>query len=328
MPTNLPPEYFEADRKYREAKSPQEKTEALEVLLSTIPKHKGTDKLRAELRKKLSKLKSQSQSKKKTPRHESSFHIEKEGAGRVIVLGAANVGKSSIVGTLTNAAPEVSESPYTTWVPKPGMMTFENIQIQLIDTPPIDRDYIEPELLDLIKNSDLILLLVDIKAFPIEQFQIAVEMLVNNKIIPLHLKEKYSGLNALFIPTIAAVNKVDVEELDEECNVLCELLREEGWSLLPISVRTGRNLNQLMKNIFREMKLIRVYSKPPGKEADLTKPFVLKEGGTVEQFAYKVHHDFYEKLKTARIWGKNVFDGQRVGRDHVLLDGNIVELHI
>ena len=131
MPTNLPPEYFEAERRYKEARSNTERIDLLEELIGTIPKHKGTDKLRADLRRRLSKLKDAAEVSRKTGRHESSFHIEREGAGRVAVVGLPNVGKSSLVDVLTHATPKVSEYPFTSWTPTPGMMVYENIQIQL-----------------------------------------------------------------------------------------------------------------------------------------------------------------------------------------------------
>ena len=328
MPTNLPPEYYEAERKYKGASSPEEKAVYLEELLSTIPKHKGTDKLRADLRKKLSKLKSISQKKKKAGKHDSHFHIEKEGAARVIVLGASNVGKSSLVSSLAHAHPEISENPFTTWVPTPGMAEFDNIHLQLIDTPSIDRDYIEPELVDLIKSSDLIVLMLDLQAYPIQQFQNSIETLESYKIYAAYRKNQVEDKRAKFIPFLTVANKDDAENLDEEFEVLNELLAEEGWYLLPISVKSGRNLDMLMKRMIKKMKLIRVFSKPPGKEADKNQPFVLKEGSNVSEFANQVHKDFYEKLKTAKIWGAGVYDGQLVGRDHILQDGDIVELHI
>ena len=111
MPTNLPPEYYEAEKRYRAAQSPPEKAACLEVLISTIPKHKGTDKLRADLRRRLSKLKSAAQSKKGAGKHESVFHIDKEGAGMVVVIGPPNVGKSALVDVLTNASPQVADFP-------------------------------------------------------------------------------------------------------------------------------------------------------------------------------------------------------------------------
>ncbi len=145
MSTNLPPEYFEAERRYRAAKTPAEKIACIEELIRIVPKHKGTDKLRAGLRKRLSKQKAISQTKKGTGKRESAFSIDKEGAGQVVLVGPVNVGKSALVATLTNATPEVAGFPHTTWKPTPGMMLMENIQFQLIDTPPLNRDYMEPE---------------------------------------------------------------------------------------------------------------------------------------------------------------------------------------
>jgi len=328
MPTNLPPEYHEAERRYKEAKSPEEKAETLEALLSTIPKHKGTDKLRANYRRKLSKFKSQAQAKKKTGKHETYFHIEREGDARVIVLGCTNVGKSSLVNSLTHASPEVSSSPYSTWVPTPGMLEFENVHLQLIDTPPIDREYFEPEFLDLIKSSDLLLLMVDLQSYPIQQFQNTIDILEKNKIFPLHKIPEEIERKTFYLPMVVSVNKDDGEKLDEEFDVLNELLGEDGWTLLPISVKTSRNINELLQFIIKEMKFIRVYSKRPHQDADISNPFVLKKGSTVNEFAEKVHHDFIDNLKNARVWGASVHDGQMVGKDHILQDGDVVELHL
>ncbi|MBL1214558.1 MAG: TGS domain-containing protein [Ignavibacteriae bacterium] len=328
MPTNLPPEYFEAEKRFKDSVTPEEKTQALEELISRIPKHKGTDKLRAEYRKKLSKFKSQSQSKKNTAKHDSHFKIEKEGDGRIVVVGAANVGKSSLVSYLTNAEPEVSEAPYSTWVPTPGILEFKGIHLQLIDTPPIDRNYIEPEFVDLLKSADLILLMVDLQAFPIPQFQQTVEVLESNRIFARIKKTDSADPRNYFIPIVVLVNKDDTEGFDEDFEVLNELLKEEGWAVLPISIKAGRNIDEAEQFIIRELEMIRIYSKPPGEEPDLTQPFVLHSGSTLEEFAAKVHRDFAKNLKSAKLWGKRVHDGQMVGRDHILYDGDIVELHI
>ncbi|MGC9359323.1 MAG: TGS domain-containing protein [Anaerolineae bacterium] len=80
--------------------------------------------------------------------------------------------------------------------------------------------------------------------------------------------------------------------------------------------------------MFERLGVIRVYSKAPGRPPDLDAPFTLEEGSTVADLAAKVHRDFYDQLKSARIWGKGVHDGQMVSRDHVLADGDIVELHV
>lgn len=329
MPTNLPPEYFEADRRYRAARSPAEKITCLQELLGAIPKHKGTDKLRADLRRRLSKLKTTSQTRKGISRQESAFHIEKEGAGQVVVVGPTNVGKSALVAALTNATPAVSDSPYTTWRPTPGMMPMENIQIQLIDTPPLDRNFVEPELLNLIKRSDLILLVVDLQTDPVQQIEDTIALLQEHRIVPRRLQDRCTEEQRLtFIPLLVLANKNDDETLDENFEILGALL-EDDWPLLPVSAATGRNLERLKRVVFERLEIIRVYSKPPRAEPDLSAPFVLKKGSTVAEFAGKVHRDFLEKLKSVRVWGSvAVYDGQMVRRDHVLHDGDVVELRI
>ena len=327
MPTNLPPEYFAVEREYKEAKDPKEKARLLEELISTIPKHKGTDKLRASLRQKLSKLKTSAQSKKGTGKQDSHFHIEKEGDGRIVIAGCANVGKSSLVHFVTHAKPEVSDYPFSTWIPTPGMMDCDNIQLQLVDTPPLNREYIEPEFFDLARSADLILVMIDLQDFPFKQLDETLLILQEHKIIPLSMAQGDEGVRVSKIPFLIAVNKVDDENKDEDYNALCELM-ELNLSCLPISVKTNRKIDDLKHAIVKKLDIIRIYSKPPGKPPMMDKPFVIKSGGTVEDFAMKVHHDFFDKLRTAKVWGKGVHDGQLVGRDHVLYDGDIVELNI
>ena len=328
MATNLPPEYFDAEERYRAAKSPGEKITCIEELLRIVPKHKGTDKLRAGLRKRLSKLKTTAQAKKSVGKRESAFHIDKEGAGQVVLVGPVNVGKSALVSALTNAKPKVADFPHTTWKPTPGMMPVENIQIQLVDTPPLNRDFMEPELLDLIRRSDYILVVVDLHTDPVHQLEDSIAILQEHRIMPDHLKELYSEQRGLiFIPFLVLTNKFDDDNFDENFEIFCELL-ENDWPSIPVSATTGRNLEQFKRMLFERLEIMRVYSKAPGKEPDFKKPFILKKGDTVEDFAGKVHQDFASKLKTARLWGTAVYDGQLVQRDHVLSDSDIVELQI
>lgn len=328
MPTNLPAEYYEVEKRYRAAKAPADKITCIEELLSIVPKHKGTDKLRAGLRKRLSKFKSISQSKKGGSKRESAFSIDKEGAGQVVIVGPPNVGKSALVATLTNAAPQVADFPHTTWKPLPGMMPVENIQVQLIDTPPVNRDYMEPELLDLIRRADYIILVVDLLTDPVHQLEDTVALLQEHRIVPGHMKDRYKDEpNMVGIPFLVLANKNDNEDTDENFEIFCELL-EDDWPSLPVSTTTGRNLELLKQTLFDRLEIIRVYSKAPGKEPDLTQPFVLKKGNTIKDFAGKVHKDFVDQLKTARLWGNLVFDGQMVQRDHILQDGDVVELQI
>jgi hypothetical protein len=326
MPTNLPPEYFNIEERYRAAKSPEEKIAHIEEMLSIIPKHKGTDRLRGDLRRRLSKLKTAAQTRKKVGRQVSAFHIDKEGAGQVALVGPANVGKSALVAALTNASPEVAEYPFTTWTPTPGMMPMEDIQIQLIDTPPLNEDYVEPELMNLIRRADLVLLVVDLQAYPIQQIEDTIAFLEEHRIAPRHLRERHPEQDGMsFIPMMVVVNKNDDGSLDEDFEVFRELF-EKDWPMLSVSATTGHNLDHLKRVVFEHLEIIRIYSKPPGEEPDLNAPFVMKKGGTVDEFAGKVHQDFLKKLKSVRVWGSAAYDGQLVARDHVLQDGDVVEL--
>lgn len=328
MPTNLPPECRELEDRFRAAGSVSEKIACLEELISAVPKHKGTDRLRADLRRKLSKLKASPKSQKGISRRASAYLLDKEGAGQVVVIGPANVGKSALVAALTNASPEVAAFPYTTWAPTPGMMPMEDIQIQLVDTPPLDREYTDPDLLDLIRRSDLILLVVDLQTDPVGQLEETTAILEERRIVPDHLKERYSEERRLvFKPLLVLANKADDDATDEDVDILRQLLEDE-WPLLPVSATTGRNLERLRRAVFERLEVIRVYSKLPGTAPDLDAPYTMKVGSTVGEFARSVHLDFFEKLKTARVWGSTAFEGQMVQREYALQDGDVVELRI
>ncbi len=326
MPTNLPPEYFAVDKRYRAATTIEEKIETLEELLGTIPKHKGTDHLRSDLRRKLSKLKDSKQKGKAASRQVSVFSIKKEGAGQAVVIGPANAGKSSLVAALTNAQPEVAEYPFSTWNPTPGMMPIENVQVQLIDTPPLNRDFIEPDLIDMIRRADLALLAIDIQAAPFDQLEETVAFLESHRIIPLHRKDDFpQDRRHTFFPFLVVVNKVDDENLEDDYKVFKELL-DDVWHTVPISAATGHNVEQFKWTVFDLLEITRIYSQAPGKEPDLNSPFVMPRGSTIEEFAAQVHQEIASDLKTARVWGSADFDGQMVGRDFVLQDGDVVEL--
>jgi ribosome-interacting GTPase 1 len=329
MPTNLPADYYNAEERFRSATTTEDKVKYLEEMLSTIPKHKGTDHLRADLRKKLSKLKTATTSKKTTKKQVSPYHINKEGAGQVVIIGCTNAGKSTLVASQTNANPEVSEVPFTTWTPMPGMMMIENIQVQLIDTPPFSEDYIDPEFLNLIRRVDLVLIMIDLHANPVQELEFVIGKLLENRIAPHYLEGKVQSEGfLLFVPTLVLVNKYDSEEYGEHYEIFQELLEEEH-PLIPASVKTGYNLDLLKKTIFEKLGVIRVYSKAPGKEPDMNAPFVAEKGIQLADFAGKVHKDFQKNLKSAKIWGTSAdFPGQQVSREHILEDEDVVELQI
>jgi hypothetical protein len=328
MPTNLPPDYFNAEKRFREAQTPAEKIALLEEMISIVPKHKGTDHLRADLRRQLSRLKDESQAAKKHAGHSSIYHVEKEGAGQVAVIGPTNTGKSALVAALTNAEPEISPAPFTTRRPLPGMMPWEDIQVQLVDTPAMEQEYTEAGLYELVRHADVMLLMVDLQADPLQQLDATIDLLAEHRIIPQHLQQKFSEESKFTaIPQIVLVNKCDDESMDDLFSLCCELLEGE-IPMLPVSAITWRNLGRMKSMLYPLLQVIRVYAKPHGREPDMQRPFVLKKGSTVNELARKVHRDFYEHLKTARVWGSAAFDGQMVQRDYVLQDRDIVELRV
>jgi ribosome-interacting GTPase 1 len=331
MPTNLPPEYYKIEKLYKEATDLAEKIELLEEMMSKIPKHKGTDHLRADLRRRLSKMKASSQAgKKSTSRHASIYNFGKEGAGQVVVVGAPNVGKSSLVASQTNADPEVSPAPFTTWTPTPGMMPIENIQVQLIDTPPLNPDHVEADLYNLLRKCDLILVMVDLHADPVQQLEGSLTLLAEQRIAPVHMAEHYQDTvrRYFFKPCLVLANKCD-DDSDEEVYEIFRQLWEGDCPMMPVSVTTGRNMEALKQNIFQILDIMRVFSQAPGETARLDLPFVLPRGSSVEAFAAKVHQDFADNMKSARVWGISAaFPGQTVSREHILQDGDIVELNM
>lgn len=326
MPANLPPNYFEAEKRYREATTVSEKISHLEEMLRIMPKHKGTDHLKADLRRKLSKLRISPGAKKGVSRRAAAFQISKEGAGQVAIIGPTNVGKSSLVEALTNATPEVSEVPFSTWKPTPGMMPIEDIQVQLIDTPPLDREFIEPALMDLIRRTDMILAVVDLETDPVLQLETSLSLLEENRILPDHLQDGQTSMQRMtYKPFLVLANKCDDQSCDENYEIFRALLAQD-WPMIFVSAKTKRNFEHLKKTIFERLKIVRVYTKAPSEGPDLSRPFVLHKGDTVEDLAGKIHQDFLYNLKFAKVWGKGVFEGQMVQRDHILHDGDVVEL--
>jgi len=328
MPANLPPMYFEAEKRFREAKIPEEKIEALEEMLAIMPKHKGTDKLKADLRRKIAKIKLEGQQKKGGTRSQTAYSIDREGAGQIAVIGPPNTGKSSLVGKITNATPEVGDFPYTTWKPTPGMVPYENIQFQLIDTPPLSKEYTDPWFADLLRRVDMIVVLIDLRADPLQQLEDALSMLRDWRIFHKETEIPSDLRKPPFIKRmLVAVNKMDGEKDEEDYQVFLEL---SGIKLpcIGISVHKGRNLSALVEKIYDLFEIIRVFTRAPGKAHDPSAPFVLPRDSSLEELAEKVHRDFKEKLKYARVWGKAVYEGQMVQRDYTLQDGDVVELHI
>jgi hypothetical protein len=331
MPANLTPQYLEAEQRFRAAKTPTEKIACLEEMLRVIPKHKGTDKMRADLRRRLSKLRTETH-KPGAAHRGSTLQVDKEGAGQIVMLGAPNVGKSALLRVLTKATPEVADYPFTTRKPIPGMVTFENVQIQLVDFPPVFRDYMEPWMSQIARNADALLLLVDLSdADVLEEVELLTDVLTDWKILPVTRKltpEEREGLQTGFVPlrVLLLGNKFDIPDSRPTWEVLQELYGER-WPMLAISTATGHHLKRLVQDLYTLLDVVRVYTKAPGKKPDLNAPFILPRGSTVVEVAAAVHKDFAARLKFARIWGTEKYDGQMVQRNYVVQEGDIIELH-
>lgn len=335
MPANLSPQYLEAEQRYRNAKTNQDKIKCLQEMLSIIPKHKGTEKLQAQIKTKIAKLKQDSQ-KKHATRREGDFHtIKREGAGQVVLVGLPNVGKSEIVSSITHASPEVADYPYTTRKPTPGMVEYENIQIQLIDMPPLTNDYMEPWIPQIIRNADGILMVIDLNEDSIPQMKLLTEILEKYKMKPKIVEDKIEAEEeleffeekVLLKKTIIIGSKSDLELADISLEMLGESYGKK-FPLISVSTKKVETLELLKRKIFEALEIIRIYTKPPGKQADLNAPYIQPVGSTVEELAEHIHKDFLEKLNYARLWRANKFQGQKVQRDFILEDGDVIELHI
>jgi len=325
MPANLSPEYLAAERTFKSAKTTEEKIAALEEMFATIPKHKGTEKMQADIKRRLSKLRSE-QAKRPVSRAGIMHRVEKEGAGQVPLVGPPNSGKSSLVRRLTHATPEVADYPFTTRVPLPGMMPFEDVQIQLVDLPPVHPDFPESWLYQIIRNADAALLVADLSNPDLlEDLEITLGELKKAK-VQLGRGPLSEAAGWLLKKTLLVGNKLDGPGAAENLEILQELYGA-GFPLLPVSVETGEGLEELRRAVFHLLELVRVYTKAPGKKLELTAPYVLRRGARLIDLAAHVHQDFLTQLKYARVWGHGKFEGQMVNRDYPLADKDIVELH-
>ncbi len=326
---NLPAQYLEAEEEFRQADTPEAKLEALKKMLALVPKHKGTQKIQGEIKKRIAKWKDQAEAqKKKGGKRTDPSHVPREGAAQVVLIGPVNSGKSSLMSVLTNSEPQIADYPFTTRIPQPGMLFHQGIPIQLVDTPALDPNVTERWISTVIRNADMAAMVFDLSRDDlIEQWEAAHSVLDSLKIrlVPPDGEKGFSEDGWAEIPSIYLGNKCRMDDAAGRLSVLADLF-EDLPPVHPTSVQTGAGLEDFKELLKSSMKLIRVYSKPPGKDPDLSAPFVLREGASIGDLARSVHKDIERKLKFARVWGSEVFDGQRVSTDYVLLDGDVVEL--
>ncbi|HUG99478.1 MAG TPA: TGS domain-containing protein [Gammaproteobacteria bacterium] len=342
MPTNVTPEYKKAEEAYRKAREPKERLECLRQMLSTIPKHKGTEHLQADIKSRIKDLTEELAGPKKGGRRGGpALAIRPEGAAQIALLGPPNSGKSALHLRLTGSRAQPGPGPFITQYPEPGMLPCEDIAFQLLDLPSMAAEHSPPWIASTLQSSDAALLVVDLSdPACVEQIQFLLDSLAAKKIslvpqwpglepgVPVGAPEAGAGGDPFHIelPTLLLANKSDLAPDPEEVVVLEELLGVR-FPALRVSAQTGQGLGELAPWLFRALCIVRVYTKAPGKEPERGKPFTVRRGETVLDVARLVHKDIASTFQFGRLWGSSAFDGQQVGADHPVADGDVVELH-
>ena len=323
MPTNVTPEYKRAEDAYRDAKSLDEKVERLQDMISALPKHKGTDHLYADLKRRLARLKRDLDSSggRKSGR---GIDFVRDGAAQVVLIGPPNSGKSSIIAAVTHAHPEVADYPFTTTRLMPGMAPFQDIQIQLIDTPPVAKDHMPMHLLGLVRSADAVLIVVDLACDSIlDDLEM---LLLSFKNRHTHfVRQKTDNTHDQILCRILA-NKSDTPDAEERLSLLRDMVGDT-LDIMPLSCKGEDEVLRLPEILFQWLGIARVYTKIPGKKADMDHPFTVLRGGTVDDICHLVHRDFAHKLKFARLWRKSDTP-ITVSRNEIVEDGDILELHL
>jgi small GTP-binding protein len=321
MPANLTPQYFDAEKKYKEAKTNQEKLMYLQEMLSTIPKHKGTEKLQADIKSKISKLKDLPERGKKGGGPSSAWYqVDKQGAGQVVLCGAPNSGKSALLNALTNTHVEVAEYPFTTVNPQIGMMDYEDIKIQVVDTPPL-ADTAQPWLYAICRAADLLLVLVDASDDDLlSGFEGMTDRLADHNIIL-----RGSGEN--LVKALVLLTKIDQGSAADNAKIFREMYGIDH-AIREISITDANGIAGLKRELFDRLNIIRVYTKKIGHPPLKHDPVILKNGTTVIEAAEHIHKDFKQNLQFTRLWNDSGFTGQRIEKTHVLKDGDIIEFHV
>jgi hypothetical protein len=345
MPANLSADYLKAEERYRAAVTAEEKLACLEEMFTTLPKHKGTEKMQADIKTRISKLKKEMAGPAKGGAKRADwFHVEKQGAGQIVVFGAPNCGKSALVRELTGLHAEVAPYPFTTTQPAAGMMEFEDIQIQLVDTPPVTPD--SPAwLFHIMRTADILVWMLDLSDDALLEATEQTQALLQKANIALASPKSEGGLSPHgdcpqdqtgtvpeggLSPKPKKVLRLGAKSDDPQAMDRLAILREliGDVEVLPVSAEHHTGLEELKRRLFAMLEIIRVYTKKPGKPVEMRDPVILHIGATVTDAAYHLHKDFAQHLQFARLWNSSGYDGQRVERGHVLQDRDILEFHV
>ncbi len=329
MPANLTPQYYEIERQYREARTDKERLALLKKMLAIMPKHKGTDKLQADVKRKISRLRQDIQKGKKTGKSTFTYHVPREGEAQVYLSGAPNTGKSTIVSMLTNAKVQVADYPFSTRVPLPGMLIFENIQFQLVDMPPVSTEYMATWVPAIMRNGDACLLVFDLSSDDmLDQIELVLEELERHHLVLSNAPSSEDDTAGIMrLKTILVGTHADMFESGDPVEMVTELYADR-FPIISFSALSDGGDLAIAGELYSLLGLLRVYSRTRWRKPDLTQPIVLNKGSTVEEFARIIHKELAVNMKFARVWGAGKIDGQQVQKDFVLDEGDVIEIHL
>jgi len=337
MPANLSPEYKAAAEALRQARDPEKRLECLREMLRVIPKHKGTDHLQADLKRRIAELDEELAGPRKGgARSGPALVVRPEGAAQVALLGPPSSGKSALHAKLTGSGARVAPYPFTTQYPEPGMMPIEDVHLQLVDLPPLSSQHVVTWLGSTLQSADAALLVVDISdPEAVQQVEDAIEVLKGRRVRLTGRWPATHGIAGLeegddpfgvVLPVVLLANKSDLDPDSKADVAALEELLGLDYPALVVSAETGAGLDRLGPWLFDRLGIVRVYTKAPGKPADSGKPFTVRRGETVADVARLVHRELAESIRFARLWNAS-HQGQHVGRDHAVEDGDVIELH-
>ncbi len=334
MPANVTPEYKAAEAAYRAARDPHDRLEALREMLRTIPKHKGTEHLQADIKSRIKELTEELATRRGGARTGPPTVIRPEGAAQVALVGPPNSGKSALHSRLTGSRAAVEPYPFATQFPDPGMLSYEDVHIQLVDLPSVAEEHPIGWIGNALSPADGALLVVDLTDPDCIERTIDLHRILAEKKVVLTPKWPAEGeIQAeedpfvKVLPAALVVNKVDLlDDPEAEMAAFCELTGYR-YPTLTVSAETGEGLDRIGRFLFDELGIVRVYAKAPGRPPDMERPFTVRKGQTVLDVARLVHKELAERFAYARLWGSGEYQGQQVGRDHVVADGDVVELH-
>lgn len=327
MPANLTPQFLAARERFNQAKTLEEKLDALQEMLATIPKHKGTEKMQADIKRRIAKLREQMEQARRSGKGGGpTYHVEREGAAQIALVGPPNSGKSSLLAALTHATPVIAPYPFSTLKPVPGMMEYEDVQIQLVDLPPITPEYTEGWVYGLIRMADAVALCLDLASpsWAAEAAQV-LELLRARHVVLTAGPTRQVDWRLVEKRTVAVGLKAD---LAPEGGAEFLAWAKERFPAVCVSTVSGQGLEELRALLFRASGIVRIYTKKPGQPPDYSKPYTIRGGATVLDVVKEIHKDFVKRLKYVRLWGSGRFQGQQVPLDHVVQDRDVVEIHL